>query len=178
MDPSKSLKLEERIKRSKSVGPSKAYDIQDKLPIPQWKTFISNTDNKAALMNFVAESWIKNVHLLPQEFRLVLGGILRDPERAVVQTSTSVADIPGLSFSSHEEADTMIFRQLKYMVEHFGTKRAVIQSGDTDVILMALYHIVRMVELQELWVQKASVFLPCHELAQRLAVHTSMDNMH
>jgi len=50
VDPSKSLKLEERLKRDKSAGLSKTYDIQDRLPIPHWKNFIANNANKAALL--------------------------------------------------------------------------------------------------------------------------------
>ena len=40
---------------------------------------------------------------------------------------------------------------------------------------MALYHITRTVGLQELWVQKGNVFLSCHQIAERLAVHANMD---
>ena len=65
-DPTKSLKLEERMKRDKSTGQNKAYAIQDRLPIPQWKNFIANNENKAALLDFIAESWIKDAHALPQ----------------------------------------------------------------------------------------------------------------
>ena len=101
--------------------------------------------------------------------------MLRDPERAVLLTSDSVIDVPELACPSHEEADTRMFCHMKYVADHFGTSRGVIQSADTDVILMALDHITRTVGLQELWVQKANVFLPCHQIAERLAVHANMD---
>ena len=175
IDPSKSLTLEERTKRNKSAGLSKPYDIQDRLPIPQCKSFIANNSNKASLLNFIAVSWIKNAQSLPQGFRLILGGMIKESGKSVLLTSTAVVDILELSCASHEEADTRIFCHLQYAVRHHGYQRAVIQAADTDIILMALYHTVRIVGLQELWVQKAQKFLPCHKIAQNLAIKTNMD---
>ena len=175
IDPSKSLTFEERTKRNKSAGLSKPYDIQDRLLIPQWKSFIANNSNKASLLNFIAVSWIKNVQSLPQGFRLILGGMIKESGKSVLLTSTAVVDILELSCASHEEADTRIFCHLQYAVRHHGYQRAVIQAADTDIILMALYHTVRIVGLQELWVQKAQKFLPCHKIAQNLAIKTNMD---
>ena len=55
---------------------SKTYDIQDRSPIPHWKNVIANNANKAALLNFIAESWMENARSLPQGFKLILGGML------------------------------------------------------------------------------------------------------
>lgn len=170
VDSSKSLKLEERMKRDKPAGPGKTYDIQDRLPIPQWKNFIAHHPNKAALLNFIATSWMKNAHLLPQGFKLVLGGMLRDPGKTVLVSTTETTVVPELCCSSHEEADTRIFCHLLYAVQKFGCQKAVIQATDSDVILMGVYHAVRITGLQELWIRKANKFLACHEIAENIAV--------
>ena len=175
IDPSKSLKLEERTNHNNSADLSTAYDIQHRLPIPQWKSFIANNSNKASLLNFTAVSWIKNAHSLPQGFRLIVEGMMKDSGKSVLLSSTAVVDIPELSSASHEEADTRIFCHLQYAVQHHGYQRAVIQAADSDIILMALYHTVHIIGLKELWIQKAQKFLPCHEIAQNVAIKTNMN---
>ena len=147
------------------------------MKIPQWKHFITRNENKAALLNFIAESWIKNAHRLPQGFQLILGGMLKNPGRAVLLTSNGVIDVPELSCTNHEEADTRIFCHLVYAVQHRGYQRVVIRATDSDIILMAIYHTVRITDLQELWIQKLHKFLPCHEIAQNLALKTNVGTL-
>jgi len=97
---------------------------------------------------------MENARSLPQGFKLILGGMLKDPGKAVLLTTTETAVVPELSCSSHEEADTRIFCHLLYAVQHCGYQSAVIQATDSDIVLMAIYHVVRITGLQELWIQK------------------------
>ena len=46
------------------------------------------------------------------------------------------------------------FTHLAYCVQHYGYSHAVIQATDTDILVMAIYHSVRIPGLEELWVQK------------------------
>ena len=94
---------------------------------------IANNANKAALLNFIAESWVENARSLPQGFKLILGGTLKDPGKAVLLTTTETAVVPELSCLSHEEADTRIFSRLLYAVQRCGYQRAVIQATDSDI---------------------------------------------
>ena len=140
VEPEKSLKYEERSKREKSIISSKAYDIHEKLPIPHWKTFVSNKFNKASLLNFLAESWMKDRASIPQGITLFLGGMLLDAGRTVAVTSCNVEDVPELSCRIREEADTHVFYHLYYVAETFDCHRDVLQTTDTDTEVMALYY--------------------------------------
>ena len=73
VDPDKSLKYEERSKRERSLASRKIYDIDEKLELPHWKTLVSNKSNEASLLNFLAESWIKDHATMPQGITLILG---------------------------------------------------------------------------------------------------------
>ena len=166
--PDKSLKYEERSKREQSIVPSKVYDIHEKLPIPHWKTFINNKSNKASLLNFLAESWMKDHAKIPQGITLFLGGMLLDAGRTVAVTSYNVEDVPELSCRIHEEADTRAFCHLYYVAETLDCQRAVLQPTDTDIVVMALYYTVRVPGLQEMWIHKMNTFLPCHQIVQEI----------
>jgi len=111
------------------AGLSKTHDIQDRLPIPHRKNFIANNANKAALLNFIAESWMENARSLPQGFKLILGGMLKDPGKAVLLTIIETAVVTELSCSSHEETDTRIFCHLLCAVQDCGYQRADPSDG-------------------------------------------------
>ena len=168
VEPDKSFKYEERSKRERSIVSSKAYDIHEKLPVPHWKTFVSNKSNKASLLNFLAESWMKDHASIPQVITLFLGGMLLDARRTVAVTSCNVKDVPELSCRIHEEADTRFFGHLYYVAETFDCHQAVLLATDTDIVVIALYYTVRVPGLQELWIHKLNTFLPWHQIVQEI----------
>ena len=50
----------------------------------------------------------------------------------------------------------------------------MIQVTDTDFLVMAIYHTVRIPGLGELWVSKGSTYIPCHRIARQQAEKTHM----
>ena len=56
-----------------------------------------------------------------------------------------------------------------HCVQQYGYAHAVIHAADTDILVMTIYHSVRIPGLEELWVQKETTFVPCHRIARHLA---------
>ncbi|KAI0207553.1 hypothetical protein LSAT2_007821 [Lamellibrachia satsuma] len=80
--------------------------------------------------------------MVPRDVQLILGAL--SSESVIIQGNGSQV-LPDLSCESHEEADTRIFAHLAYRVQHYGYSHAVIQATDTDILVMAIYHSVRIV---------------------------------
>jgi len=57
------------------------------LAIPQWKSFITNDSNKAALQSYLAVSWEKYTKELPRGFKLIVGGLASDPGKTFLLTA-------------------------------------------------------------------------------------------
>ena len=103
--------------------------------------------------------------------QLILGGLSK--ESVIIQGHGPQA-LPDVSCESHEEADTRIFAHLAYCAQHYGYTHAVIQVTDTDILVMAIYHCIRIPGLEELWVQKRATCIPCHRIARQLAEKNHM----
>ena len=73
--------------------------------------------------------------------QLIFGGF--SGESVISQGNGSHA-LPDLSYESHKEADTRIFAHLTHCVQHYGYSHAVIQATDTNILLMTIYHSVRI----------------------------------
>jgi len=138
------------------------------LAIPQWKSFITNDSNKAALQSYLAVSLEKHTKELPRGFKLIVAGLASDPGKTFLLTAAGSSEIPDLSCTDHEEADTRIFAHISYFVNQYGCQRAVIQATDTDIFIMAIYYSVRIPGLRELWMQKGCSYIACHIIANLL----------
>ena len=112
--PSESLKYKERARREKSgKEKSKEYQPYDVLPVPEWKNFMQNPNNKANLLNFLGESWAHQN--FSSSCTLILGGVFKDPGRTLfVSHGSEARDLPELSRRRHEEADTRMFAHMTY----------------------------------------------------------------
>ena len=97
--------------------------------------------------------------------QLILGGL--SSEYVIIQGNGSQA-LPYVLCESHEEADTRIFTHLAHYVQHYGYSHAVVQATDTDMLVMAFYHSVRIPGLEELWVQKGVTYIPFNRIARTL----------
>ena len=76
-EPSKSLQIDERVRRQKTKQSSRTYEVKDNLPIPPWKPFIANPMNKWALQNYIADSWTTHHEEIPSGVKLILGGLFK-----------------------------------------------------------------------------------------------------
>lgn len=170
-----SLKMEERLRRESMSVRGKTFLPQDNLKIPNWKSFISNRENKHHLQEYLCNTWLKNCEHIPAGFSLVLGGMESGPAKML--SHFGVMSTEQLSCEEHEEADTRIFAHLAYSVEEQGCRRAVISATDTDIVMLSIYHGPKIDGLIELWIQKFDTFIPCHWIAQfissKYSTHTS-----
>lgn len=70
-----------------------------------------------------------------------------------------------LCCNTHEEADTRIFVHVASCQD---SSIFVIHATDTDIILLAMYHLPRLQNVKELWVEKNNLFLPISDLVSEL----------
>ena len=77
-----SLKQQEREKRGQSwSSASKEFEPHDTLEVPNWDLISQNMKNKANLLDYIGNSWMKNNARLPADLKLVIGGLLIDPSK-------------------------------------------------------------------------------------------------
>ena len=83
-----------------------------------------------------------------------------------------VQEVSTLSNSNHEEADTLIFAHAAYMVREQNIQRIIIEANDTDIVMMGIFHVHRLLGLQELWLHKhtvaSDVHISCHAISTYL----------
>ena len=65
-------------------------------------------------------------------------GGFQDHER-VVAISRNHVEVTEQVYSNHEEADTRLILHIKCSIERFGTRRAIVWSPDTDVMILGVY---------------------------------------
>ena len=170
-----SLKFEERHRRTKTPG-TRTYVPHNQVPVPKWKDFIANYENKRNFLQHLQDSWMQETAHIPDGCSVVIEGFYHGP--AVMLTRNSVSLLSGLACQQHEEADTRIFVHALYSVNKQGCARVVIRANDTDIIIMGIYHSSRIPDLKELWIQKCvtsanpgvlpTVYIPCNLIAELL----------
>ena len=52
---------------------------------------------------------------------------------------------------------------IAYLVQYLHNKRAAVMATDTDVVMMCIYYITHLDDLQELCVKKMDSCLPAHK---------------
>lgn len=109
--------------------------------------FIANGTNKANLFNYIGERWMDDYENLPVDVNLIICGIMNDPGKTVLISHSGCEVIPELSCRNHEEADTRMFAHLYYSVSNHHSTQAVIQTTDTDGVVIAMYYSVRIPNL-------------------------------
>ena len=95
-------------------------------------------ENKGNLLKFLQESWQNELHLIPSDYTVTIGGFAPGP--AVMLTAEGVSELICLTCPQHEEADTRIFAHAAYSVSNQGCTRVVIKATDTDIGVLAVYH--------------------------------------
>ena len=164
----KSIKDGERSRRGETTA------LQIKIsgpasPVPkQWGKYIGNPQNKKNLCAFLGDTWCQTAQKhLQRGQMIVLGGCFSDGERALQVTKDGCENVLHLR-SDHEEADTRLLLHAKHAAETHN--RIVIQSPDTDVVVLSVAHFQRL-GCNELWfktgVKDKSRFIPIHTLAAK-----------
>ncbi|CAH3175616.1 unnamed protein product [Porites evermanni] len=164
-----SIKEGERERRGASVG----LEVRiggPTTPVPrQWGKYISNPKNKVNLCDFLSAALCRlGENQLPPQKELVIGGGFRDGEKAVTVTRGQCREVQALR-SNHEEADTRMILHAKYAART--DRRLVIQSPDTDVLILSVSHF-RSLGCPELWfrtgLKDRQRMIPVHDIAHAL----------
>ena len=177
-----SVKSSERERRSSKTGYSGLYQVIESRLVPDWKRFLSVSQNKKSFLHFLGEYVTSNVNTkfdLPFSNALYMAGCFTDPEIAQKLTHSSVISCPTLR-CNHEEADTRMIFHAFHADEMFVGKdvkgRIVIKSDDTDVLVLAVHFYPMLQNTKELWVQTVAIgslkdnsrFIPVHDIVSSI----------
>jgi len=121
----------------------------EQTPIPkQWAKYIGNSRNEQNLCSFLSEFWCKKGQSdLKEGLHMVIGGGFKDKEKCV-DISKGTCEVMQALESDHEEADTRILLHAKQASSE--SSRVVIQSPDTDVMVLCITHFQEL-GCNELW---------------------------
>lgn len=125
---------------------------------PKWGQFINNSENKSHLIEFLAKQFI----LLAQahsDIEVIVGGL---PEGNALHSSDK--DISML-YTEQDEADTLLILHSLHALQN-GYSTLVIQSDDTDVLVLLIWHDLA----QNIWMQRSTPtrYVNVHEIALKL----------
>lgn len=166
-----SLKQDERVRRGggHAVSTEKEYVIGNKTKIPEWKSFISSPRNKETLLDFLCTSWKESTIPESEEIELYLGGMSREAGDTWGNNDKDWRTVDCLSCERHEEADTRMMAHLFYCAQYLQCKRIIVESVDTDVLLMCMFHSARLNSPCEVYVHRGGKYVHIHTVVQRLA---------
>ncbi|KAK3108129.1 hypothetical protein FSP39_001706 [Pinctada imbricata] len=177
-----SIKSTERKMRAQRTNCTKIYQVLEIRCLPDWKKFLSVEENKKSLVSFLGNYILKmlpSTEKLPQGKSLYVVGAFDNPETVKVVSNDGITECTELE-SNQEEADTRIILQIVFADSKFtdsGTRgRIVVQSCDTDVIVLCCHFFGKLCSTDELWVFKghghflpeATKLVPIHEIHEVL----------
>ena len=134
-DNAQSIKQSERLRRWAEIGPS--YVIKGSRTVPNYRKFLLNVENKAALAAFVSEYIVSMGPSILDDQSIVLDGGFKEGEVVKKVTKVIVSNLTDL-FSSQEEADTRMLLHAVHLASTY--ERIIIRSDDTDVLVLLLYY--------------------------------------
>lgn len=168
-DKQESIKEAERARR----GSSSSFEVRisgPTTPLPKkWLNYISNPINKTNLKIFLGSMWkdMAKAKLKPDE-KLVLAGCFQDNNTSILITRDGELPLHHM-VSDHEEADTRMILHAHDCASNYN--RIVVQSPDTDVIVLCVYAF-HDIHCQQLWfrtgVKDKVRLIPIHYLVRSL----------
>lgn len=129
-----------QMERQRRVGDETTpnYVINGSRKVPNYRKFMKNTTNKAALVEFLCIFiTLRAPHLLLEHQSITLAGGFQDGQIVKVVKKTGITDIPEL-FSTQEEDDTRILLHAINLSQSYS--RIIIQCDDTDVLVLLIYY--------------------------------------
>ncbi|GFS04742.1 hypothetical protein ElyMa_006503500 [Elysia marginata] len=166
-----SLKQDERVRTSghRTLIESQ-YAVASLVKIPDWKMFISSPQNKESLLEFLSVSWMEST-TCSSEIRLdlYLGGMHKDSGDTWAFTNREWNTVKDLSCEKHEEADTRMMAHLYYCSQELECERIIVESEDTDVLLLSMFHFARLKRFCEIFVRRGGRYVHVHTVVRRLA---------
>ena len=136
---------------------TKVLQVIEGRNIPDWKKFLSVKENKQALVNIFCDFIVKfnqSNPLVPPGNLYYIAGSFGNPKIVKDVSDQEVFDCPDL-YSTQEEADTRIILQAlhadKWLTELGKQGRIIIETSDTNVIVLCIYSYKQMTNTSELW---------------------------
>ena len=169
-DRTMSIKSSERQRRQRSTG-LYLHIHGPQTPLPkQWTKFMDDSRSKANLTSFLCTYWCKIAPArIPEGKSLYIGGGFDDvlmTKRIVVNGVEECHDL----FSDQEEADTRMLLHASHAAEN--CQRIVIDSPDTDVIVLCVYFYRHIQGIQEFYFYTGTGekrrFVPVHAICLAL----------
>ena len=136
--PTCSIKSAERQRRAQSTAPVVRITGPEQR-LPQWKTFMSVSENKVGLIDFLVASWSTSTmarYFKQRKLYVTVGNhcrLLTSPDRMMVESS----NVTQLA-SCQEEADTRMLLHAGHASSN-GATVVVVKSPDTDVAVIGLW---------------------------------------
>ncbi|KAK0146492.1 hypothetical protein N1851_014183 [Merluccius polli] len=138
---SESLKATTRAKRGKGVQ----RRVVGSAAIPQnWQNFLRVDSNKTELFTFLSQALLKWFDCVREDKQLVI------TDDVGVLSSPSLPDLSSISPCTHEEADTRMLLHVAHAVQN-GHQKIIIQTVDTDVVVLAVAAVQGLNPDVELW---------------------------
>ena len=155
-----SLKATTREKRGTGIQ----QRVVDEATIPgNWQNFLRVDSNKAELFNYLSTVVM---HDFQQEDKQLI--VTHDVQ---VLSKPELQDMLSISPCSHEEADTRMFLHVYHAVRH-GHRKILVQTVDTDVVVLAVSIAQTLPPECELWLAfgtgKHFKYLAAHTIASGL----------
>ena len=139
-----------------------------------WENFISMDDNKTNLAQFLATQLMLKAEHLSSEYEVVVAGGCFVPQQTISSKKPNMLHI----HSSQEEADTRMILHA-YDAARCGFQRIVINSRDTDVIVLLMYY---SDIAQEVWMRaetsKKPNNIPLHNITLSIGQRRSLPAFH
>jgi len=138
--PSISIKCLEHARRAGRAGDLQVRTIygRDQALPKQWANYLLSGANKEALIEFIVESWTRNIS--PSKLGDMLLYVSHAGKCEKIEASNgvmTVSSVPELE-CDHEEADTKLLLHAAHAGQNEESVR--IESFDTDVFVLALAH--------------------------------------
>lgn len=184
-DNENSLKVAERQRRA-GQSDAPVYMVSGGRVVPNYRRFLSNTQNKSSLADFVSGYVAENSpHQLKDGLSIVLSGGFRNGREVRVVTSNGSEQLPDL-FSNQEEADTrMVLHATKLVEAH---NRIIIRTDDTDVLVILIYYYFPTFKGHEVYMHTGhrtrytfrNRYIPVHVIAEKIGpvVSSCLPAMH
>jgi hypothetical protein len=162
----------ERSRRSELTGLTSSgtvKTIKSETKLPSLRSFLSSNANKKRLTNFLAEHVIRAAPVGDHQ-QLFLSGGRDNPQEVVCITPAGCNSVEDLSID-HEEADTRLLFHATLADASFSSVdngRIIIQSCDTDVIVLCIHYFSLLVNTSEMWLLAGTAdkrrFVPIHTI--------------
>jgi len=153
-------KDKEQRHRQLLSGSIHRYQVANDRPVPDWKTFMGVSQNKAQLTAYLSVYIEENIQsrgiFTTPLHALYLGGGYTSQQVTKCITMDSIVEKRELS-SSQTEADTRMILHAMNADKRISSGRLVVPTPDTDVLVLLVHYFGRMRGFNECWMETGGV---------------------